>query len=335
MHADNNLYLFEEEWTEGRPENAEICMVCSVRPVGFPRQGSQPEVERKLANWATQEKAKRRNICRVCLDRRGRRAQEWAQSGMKGTIWTDEVADGNGRLALFVGKLGLSGWLDGSLLSTIQVTSSTTKNPSPARLYRITETARAFWQQVVDELTPQVVGQRPFRLALYPQEGDWPDLGDFHAYELAVNGLSLSVVWDKPNSRFLTAENLAYFAYRWRTTQEKLTDRLQGRTFDVLEPSAFQRLGQTLTRVSITRVEQLDAYQPAIPLLAEPGVCMTLVPAAKALDLARVVKREYERQMGRVRDRLPLYLGAGLLPPPRPHPRRPGSRPGHAEHGWR
>src|SRR5206468_2239979 len=60
---------------------------------------------------------------------------------------------------------------------------------------------------------------------------------------------------------------------------------------------------------SITRVEQLDGYKPAIPLLAEPGVCMTLVPADKALALARAVKREYEKQMGRVRDRLPLDLG--------------------------
>jgi hypothetical protein len=140
--TDNNLYLFEAEWTEGRPANAETCMACGTRPVGYPRHHSQAEVERELAPWATQEKAERRNICRVCLDRRGRRAAQWAKNDLQSTIWTDEVADDNGRLALFVGKLDLAGWLDERVLSTLQVKDQTTKIPSPARLYRIAETAR-------------------------------------------------------------------------------------------------------------------------------------------------------------------------------------------------
>jgi len=229
---------------------------------------------------------------------------------LRDTIWTDEVADNNGRLALLVGKLGLEGWLDGALLDTIQVTKSgVTKIPSPARLYRIAETARAFWEGVSDRLTPDVIGQRPFRLALYPPSDGLPDLGDFHAYELDVDGITLSVVWDKPNGRFLTAENLGYFARRWEITPDELTDRLRERTFDVLEPSEFGRPGQALDAVQIERVETLDGYRPNIPLLAEPGICMILVPADKALALARAVKREYEAQMGRVRDRLPLHLG--------------------------
>ncbi len=314
VRADNNLYLFETEWGEARPENAGICTVCGVRPVGYPRQGSLPEVERELARWATQDKAERRNICRVCLDRRGRRAQEWAERELDGTIWTDEVADANGRLALFVGKLGLKGWLDGSLLSTIQVTSRTTKTPSPARLYRIAETARAFWQRVIDEVTPDAVGQRPFRLALYLSGNDLPDLGEFHAYELDVDGLALNVVWDKPNDRFLTAENLAYFARRWEIPLDALTNRLANRIFDILEPSEFGRPGQVLNTVHIERVEKLDGYRPTISLLAEPSVCMVLIPADKALALARAVKQMYEQQMGRVRDRLPLYLGLVFAP---------------------
>jgi len=309
VRADNNLYLFEAEWSEGRPENAEICTVCGVRPVGYPRQGTAPPIEQDLAHWATQDKAKQRNVCRVCLDRRGRRAQVWAETGWGGTIWTDEVADDNGRLALLVGRLALKGWLAGDLLDTIQVTSSATKTPSPARLYRIAETARAFWERVRDSLTPDVVGQRPFRLALYPSSNDLPDLGDFHAYELDVDGIALSVVWDKPNGRFLTAENLSYFARRWQISLDELTGRLRGRTFDILEPSEFGRPGQLLLKAQIRRVETLDGYWPTIPLLAEPGVCMVLIPADRALALARAIKREYEKQMGRVRDRLPLCLG--------------------------
>src|SRR5690606_7058251 len=66
--ARNNLYLFKDEWGLGRPENAETCTVCGVRPVGFPREGFLPEVEQNLAPWATQRKAEQRNICRVCLE---------------------------------------------------------------------------------------------------------------------------------------------------------------------------------------------------------------------------------------------------------------------------
>ena len=309
VNAGNNLYLFETEWSAGRPENAEICTVCGFRPVGYPRRGTTPSVEQSLAPWATQDKAERRNVCRVCLDRRGRRAQVWSETGLGSTIWTDEVADDNGRLALFVGKLGLEGWLDGDLLDTIHVVGNTTKTPSPARLYRIAETARAFWAQVSDSLTSDMVGQRPYRLALYLSDNDLPNLGDFHAYELDVDGVALSVVWDKPSGRFLTSENLGYFAQRLKIDPDELSGRLQGRTFDILEPSEYGQPGQPLLKVQIARVETLDGYHPVISLLAEPSLCMILVPADTALALADAVKREYEGQMGRVRDRLPMYLG--------------------------
>ncbi len=307
--TDNNLYLFEAEWTEGRPANAETCMACGVRPVGYPRQHSQVEVERELAAWATQEKAERRNICRVCLDRRGRRAEQWAKDGLQGTIWTNEVADDNGRLALFVGKLDLEGWLDGTLLSTLQVTSNTAKNPSPARLYRIAETSRQFWEQVTSKVMPVVVGQRPLRLALYPQPDSQPDLGDFHAYELEVDGVALNVIWDKPHGRFLVADNLTYFTRRLETGLDDIVSRVRGGALQVLEPSAFLNSGQPVFKAVIERVEKLNGYLPAIPLLAEPSACLMLVPANNALALAHAVKREYERQMRRVRDRLPLCLG--------------------------
>ncbi len=308
VRADNNLYLFKNEWDEERPENAEVCTVCGVRPVGYPCKGAASEGE-NLANWATQDKAQRRNVCRVCLDRRGRRAQEWANSGLQGTIWTDEVADDDGRLALFVGKLGLEGWLDGALLDTIKVESDKTKLPSPARLYRIAETARAFWKGVSDNLTPAVVEQRPFRLALLPNFESSSDLGDFHVYELDVDGVALSVVWDEKEHRLLTAENIGYFIKRLQISPEELFDKLRERTFDISEPSEYGRPKKTLLKVRIDNVMRIDSYYPVIPLMAEPSVCMVLMPADRALKLAHLVKEEYEKHMGKVRDRLPLHIG--------------------------
>jgi hypothetical protein len=310
VRTDNNLYLFEPEWKDGRPSNAEICRVCGVRPVGYPHRSSQPEVEQTLSAWATQTKAKQCHICRICLDRRGRRAGQWIREDLQSTIWTDEVADDNGRLALFVGKLGLEGWLEGTLLSTIQVTSNTAKNPSPARLYRIAETSRTFWEMIADELMPAVVGKRSFRLVLYPKTNNLEDLGDYHTYDLKVDGLVLSVVWDKTNNRFLTTDNLNYFANQLGLDKpEELIFKLKGRIFQIFEPSVFLQSSQSLLETTIERVEQIDAYRPAIPLLIEPSVCLMLVPADKALELARQVKGGYEQWMGRVRDRLPLNLG--------------------------
>jgi len=318
VYAENNLYLFKEEWDSGRPENAEVCSVCGIRPVGFPHKGSLPAVEKDMAIWATQEKAEQRNICRVCLDRRGRRAKNWLESSLQGTIWTNEVADENGRIALFVGKLGLKSWLDGSLLWTTQ-DEKTNKHPSPARLYRIAETACRFWEEISNELILDVVNQRPYRLALYPD--CLLQLGDFNAYEFEVDGVRLSVVWDEDNRRFLTAENLDYFGKRWEwkgknKNKKDLLMRLEERgVFSLRESSEYGRPGQVLYKeVRVKKVEKLDGYYPVIPILAEPGIFMALVPADKALALAHAVKNKYEAEMGRVRDRLPLYLGLVFCP---------------------
>ena len=50
-------------------------------------------------------------------------------------------------------------------------------------------------------------------------------------------------------------------------------------------------------------------YTPAIPILAEPRTFIALVPADKALDVVDKIKAKYEREMGKVRNRLPLHLG--------------------------
>jgi hypothetical protein len=310
INTGNNLCLFETEWKEGRPKNVGTCTVCGMRPVGYPRHGSQPEVEKTLSAWAKEDKGKQRQICRVCLDRRGRRSEQWINEGLQQTIWTDEVADDNGRLALFVGKLGLEGWLDGTLLSTIQVTSNTTKTPSPARLYRIAEMARSFWEKVTSEVMPTVVGLSPFRLELYPETNHLDEMGDDHAYDLDMDGIVLSVVWDKPRQRFLTTDNLSYFATQLPPNgRDTWISKLAERTFQILESSIFLQPSRKKTEVTIREVKEIGGYQPAIPLLVEPSLCLMLVPANKALELATQVKKEYEKQMGRVRDRLPLSVG--------------------------
>ncbi|HID64204.1 MAG TPA: hypothetical protein EYP49_15910, partial [Anaerolineae bacterium] len=202
-------------WAKGqRPENAEICTVCGQRPVGY--------VEPGLEKWVTSQKAKDRNVCGICLHRRGRRAQDWARNVKAGeekigpferTIWTDEVADDNGRFALVVGRFNLEGWLDGKLIPTML------KSPSFARIRRCWDTTRQFWLEVQDEVIPGEVGERE-RLGIRPTNAPVirKTLGRWHTYEAEVGGRRLGLCWD-PNNKgandrdlFWTTDNLNYLA---------------------------------------------------------------------------------------------------------------------------
>ncbi|MBM4273110.1 MAG: hypothetical protein FJ134_01410 [Deltaproteobacteria bacterium] len=318
---DNNLYSWGKEWLKDRPPNAEICTVCGFRPVGYPPKNSEAEatLEPELASWATFDKAKERNLCRVCLTRRGRRSQEWAERSFQGTVWTSEVADNHGRLALLVGRLGLEGWLDGVLFSTIMIKGDSPKAPSPTRLYRVAETGRRFWERAWNVIAPAVVNhRRTFRLALHPEDAAWDwltaKLGPYHAYELQWEGKTLEVVWDAPRSRFVTVENLEYFVKRHKLKDEEWIEKLGQAKCQLREPGTAGRKSQPLNSVQIIKYEKLDAYVPVIPLLAEPMVGLSLVPADKALDLVQAICRAYMDQMARVRDRLPLHLGLVFFP---------------------
>ncbi|MCS7249285.1 MAG: hypothetical protein NZ840_13755, partial [Anaerolineales bacterium] len=62
--------------------SAELCPICRLRP-----------------------NAEDEDACQECLDRRAKRAQDWA-SNLDHTIWIDEVADETGRVALIAGAFG-------------------------------------------------------------------------------------------------------------------------------------------------------------------------------------------------------------------------------------
>jgi hypothetical protein len=296
----------------------DICPVCGLRPQADPK--SQNKDERKAGE---------RKVCLICEQRRASRAQEWARN-LSTTIWTDEVADAHGRLALIVGRFDLSRWLDGVLVQTLTVTDPAQdstpdkskvvkKNPSFARLRRGWETTRAFWQEVLPTgqgrdgtrpLVGEVVGQSGPRLAIIPAERDNLDLGLFHTYELVVNSIRLSVVWDSDNRRFITCDNLDYLARPEQLGREVAQVVQPGRTFALEEPAGYGGANRKLGTVTVERVEPLaESYAPAIPILAEPRTFMALVPADKALEVVKAIKAKYEREMGKVRNRLPLTLG--------------------------
>ncbi len=375
-------------------DTKEICSVCGLRPLGF---GAEDDNNR--------EKAISRKMCGVCLERRVDRAKTWAQGVHKSsqkrfwnsrpeTVWLDEVADANGRLALIVGYFPLEHWLDGTLVESlamfkrssaasgatnhkVQVTDEKGEThevvlgPKPisySRLRRVWETTRRFWQDVAptdappqelrdfcnsnglnledlwegplsleDSVAGKVIGQAGPRLEILGiPEGVQGELGKYHAYELRFpQGVKMAVVWDPEARRLITAENLVYIAallgwqipsrqkneseqdYRTRLHQEaahfvqrKLTE-VSAVTLE--EPSHYGGRAQVLGTFSIAdgnvSIIENSTYTPLIPILAEPRTFMALVPADKALEVVRAIKAKYEREMGKVRNRLPLHLG--------------------------
>jgi len=197
-------------------------------------------------------------------------------------------------------------------------------------------------QDLQHSLIVQAVGQGGHRLTLQgvtrsaEREGT---LGRFHVYELTLaNGVRLSVVWDPDQQRFITADNLAYIAsvlgeevpakepeesfarFQRRVSSwaaEKVMPHLVGE-LTIEEPTGYGAAntvwGQiVVTQDGIGRTVGAEgegiAYPPIIPILAEPSTFMALIPARPALAVVQAIKEKYEREMGKVRNRLPLTLG--------------------------
>ncbi|MFN3742683.1 MAG: CRISPR-associated protein Csx11 [Anaerolineales bacterium] len=374
-------------------KTTDVCSVCGVRPQGY-------EGKDKPLN----QKALSRNVCGICERRRAERASIWV-CNLRTTVWTDEVADENGRLALIVGRFGLEHWLTGEALASIMAFEPSARTlqdrkqknsqysfaykqfvdeiqqalqssqqpgsqtplldylllpyqrvgnsfadtydfyvgdsdlsrdqreahllalalmrqqPSPARLRRIWETTRGFWQEVAPtqkdlplakSLVGLVVGSAGPRLEIIPAKGDSLNLGPFHTYELVVNGIHLSVVWDSNKQRFITCDNLDYLAkpeFLGRSVKEAL-EKTKGQPLRLEEPVGYGGKNKAWGKIKVKEVRQLsDTYTPAIPILAEPRTFMALVPANRALEVVKAIQAKYEREMGKVRNRLPLTLG--------------------------
>ncbi len=295
----------------------DICTVCGLRPQGPSR------------------KAIERNVCNVCEARRLDRSQAWARNQPHETIWLDEVADTNGRLALIVGQFDLAGWLDGSLIDSLLVIApnegqATTKTTSFSRVQRIWQTTKQFWQDTHAELARLLSDDRR-RLLLYLDQE--PDLAPFHVYDLDLGKVTLSVVWHPPQSDdssgyLISADNLNSVARRLGAERHVYEDAARAaiwledhlkqqfihshcalvlRNSDVIPAKHQQNL--LAGRQLIKTEHQNTAYSTTIPILAEPRTVMALVPADRSLAILQQIKLKYEREMGKVRNRLPLHLG--------------------------
>jgi len=285
-----------EAWKDTRQE---VCPICGLRPC----------VNKQL------------DYCQVCGERRKGRVVEWLQDPSK-TIWLDEVADENGRLALITGTFNLTNWLDGILVQTLLVQEPTasnlavTKTSSFARLRRVWQTTQTFWQETQAHINQMLADARR-RLTI--KLANQPSLTKHHVYELNLLGHTrMSVLWD--GAGLISTDNLSYTAVQLNIKPEERKTPVdaalavgtwleanRGRTFRITSDDEKNKQ----LDIQIADVNYQDApYATTIPILAEPRTFMALVPADKALDVIAAIKTKYAREMGKVRNRLPLHLGA-------------------------
>jgi len=273
---------WQQQWTTVGAGQWEVCPVCRLRPMP--------------------EKAE---ACEHCIKRRSSRIEAWKQNPAQ-TIWIDEIADHNDRVALIVGRFGLDDWLSGDLVQTMLVGADPTtntftpKNPSPARLRRVWETCQRFWTETVEREIlarhhshgAQNPGLRCARLLLTPDKTNgWRE--DV-PYDGVVNGGAISLLWRKDVQQFITISNL-----------ELAGDIQPGQTIVVSEPDRPQQISFVVQ----SKAQATGKYTPYLRLLASPDQFLALVPAAAALEIAKNIHQEYQKQFGKVQNRLPLFLG--------------------------
>jgi hypothetical protein len=284
---------WHQRWKKVGDGKWEVCPVCRLRP-----------------------KREDRDVCKICKKRRASRIKEWGQNPEQ-TIWIDEIADHNDRVALIVGKFGLDDWLSGDLVQTMLVKAVSgnpkdcvPKNPSPARLRRVWKTCQRFWTETVVEeiLTSHPYGQgtpdsslRRARWRVVPDRTTgWEEHGP---YDGTVEGRPISLFWRAQFGHYITIINL------------QLSGALQrGQRVTVGDPDNPRRIWSFTVQEATPSDDEFGTYQPFLVLLASSDQFLALVPAIDALEIAERIRAEYVRQFGKVQNRLPLFLGLIFFP---------------------
>ncbi|AFZ28588.1 CRISPR-associated protein, Csx11 family (plasmid) [Cylindrospermum stagnale PCC 7417] len=204
------------------------------------------------------------------------------------------------------------------------------QNPSFARLRRVWETTQKFWQEIIADVPDTQLSKVKCRLNIQVKTSEISRLKlvNFGNYDLVLKNAKLSVLlWD---DRLITTDNLCYVAKQLNTFSDNKESENINRSLDSTIAAEFVRSHLNNQQVSIEEPTgygnpnklggQLDINSnditldftectPVIQILAEPRTFMALVPAEKSLEVINTIQTKYDREMGKVRNRLPLHLG--------------------------
>ena len=281
----------------------DVCTACSIRPIG-------------LGDAAA------RRICRLCFDRRTKRVEEWLKDPSQ-TIWMEEAADKNGRVAAIAAKFRIESWLSGTddsasyLESTVFLKRGAEDEarhmaPSSARLRRIFETLKEFWADAEERWGSEVTAAWT-RVALIPDMVNkaWAT-NNVYELESLSGDIRLSAVWT--GSNFLIVDQVERFKRLLPHGED--VESLRGKGFSVRLPTGYRRAAVSKSGVANEKgsfvvertVRAGVAFEQSIPILRDPRQFITVVPANRALACAEVLSALYAERFGRVRNRLGLDL---------------------------
>ncbi len=99
-----DLKTYTDSWKSDRKE---LCVACGVRPQGY---GANLINDYEVNPKFYSDKAKSRDICCICMDRRSGVSEKWTENLNKDTVWIDEVSDIHGRVALIAGQFDMHYW---------------------------------------------------------------------------------------------------------------------------------------------------------------------------------------------------------------------------------
>lgn len=197
------------------------------------------------------------------------------------------------------------------------------KPPSFARVRRVWETTSKFWDEALAEIKG-VINPITERIVLKVRTNDL-NLPPNNAYEAKVNETKFTVFYENKNPKgtdglenFVIIENLDLLAKKLGIKKdsrkdlvdvliEGLEDKNKDKNIDFFnsnDPSAVL----ASSRIEGIEIESCN-YSPVIEITKDPERFMVLVPADKALEAAKKIKEKYEKEMGKVRNRLPMNLG--------------------------
>jgi len=304
IHSNQTDSRNVDVWWQNYSED--VCTVCQLRPQGWSPSDNKTHRENrargkkcppKLACKAC--KSLERRICSICEQRRESRSEQWWAKELDTTIWLDETADTNGRLALVVGKYGLESWFDGSVLfypkghgeaGEVQSPDNMIESGTPVRLFRVWETTHKFWQEITTHLK-SCIDEVNIRLHIHgdflPDSGNRSSLAVSHTYDLKLANTNFSITC-VAEGEYLTVDNLHRAAFLLGASKAEYGDetkaanyilsRLHDSRYDVEEPTGYGSPNKLLGRLHIRNVTtESTPYLPAISILTEPRTFMALV----------------------------------------------------------
>ena len=185
------------------------------------------------------------------------------------------------------------------------------KNPSFARIRRIWETTRRFWNQIESLIKGELNKKKRTKIIFKIPPAI--NLNQFSAYVLKIKGVSIPVLY-LDRGEFLIIETWDILEASG-INEEFLEENLREGNFELWQPSEYKEESKKLYPKSdvempkFVSITEDSEYYPYITILKEPTIFVALIPLQRSWDIIKLIKKEYEIQFSKVQNRLPIKLG--------------------------